>query len=374
MAKTWDLTIGIDASRATTSQQTGTERYSRRIIDAVLEIGSAHRFRLYVNAGQALRIPMRAGDTQRLIPFPRLWTHARLSTELLLNPVDRLFVPAHVIPPVHPAGSVVTIHDLGYLYEPDAHRSGSRRYLDLSTRWSVRAASRVIAISTATRNDLINYYGVDERKIQVIHHGVDEQFRRPAPEEIAQAKRRLDLPEQYILHVGTLQPRKNIGRLVQAFNRIAADLPELRLILAGKPGWLFSGIEQVIQSSPFGRRIEIRGHMPDQDLPAVYAGASALAFPSLYEGFGLPALEAMACGTPTLVSDRGALPEIAGDAAQIVDPLDVGAIAAGLRAVLSSSGRERRIEAGLRQVAKFTWRMAGKQTLELIERADQELR
>jgi hypothetical protein len=149
------LTIGIDASRAAIAHKTGTERYSQRILAELLDQGTDFRFRLYLNQARPLDLPQRAGTEQRPIPFPRLWTHVRLSAELVTHSVDVLFIPAHVVPPVHPAATVVTIHDLGYLYEPQAHTAASRRYLDWSTRWSVRAARQVIAISEATRSDLI---------------------------------------------------------------------------------------------------------------------------------------------------------------------------------------------------------------------------
>ncbi|HEU5423345.1 MAG TPA: glycosyltransferase family 1 protein, partial [Nitrolancea sp.] len=289
MAEARALTVGIDASRATIAQKTGTERYSARILEAVLALGTRHRFRLYLNARQPLPLALRAGDRQRLIPFPRLWTHARLSAELAGHPPDALFVPAHVVPLVHPRASGVTIHDLGYLYEPEAHPVARRLALDLTTRWSARAAARVIAISGATRDDLVRRYGVPAEKITVIHHGVDGAFQPPAEAEVARVRERYQLPARYLLSVGTLQPRKNLARLIAAFERLAAEDEELGLILAGKTGWLAGTIEAALTASPARARITLTGHVPDADLPALYGGAAAFAFPSLYEGFGMPA-------------------------------------------------------------------------------------
>ncbi|MDI3340197.1 MAG: glycosyltransferase family 1 protein [Sphaerobacter sp.] len=369
MADLGPLTIGIDASRATTPRATGTERYSRRIIEAVTAAGPQHRYRLYLNAAAPVALCVPPTTEQRLIPFPRLWTHLRLSAELARHRVDALFVPAHVIPPVHPRASVVTIHDLGYRYEPEAHTPAARRYLDWSTRWSVRVAARVIAISATTRDDLIRHYGVPAEKIRVIPHGIEPGFTPQPPDVVARWLDELGLRRPYVLFVGTLQPRKNLARLIAAFDRLADDRPELRLVLAGKRGWLAEEIDAALARSPHRDRIDLPGHVPDAALPALYGGAAAFALPSLYEGFGLPVVEAMDSGTQVVVSDRGALPEVGGEAAIVVDPRDPAAIAAGLARALDPAERERRVAAGLAHAARFRWDAAGRATLAAIEEA-----
>jgi glycosyltransferase involved in cell wall biosynthesis len=365
------LTIGIDSSRASSERPSGTERYSRRIIEELLDQGADQRFRLYLNQRQPLSLPQRASTEQRLIPFPRLWTHVRLSRELALHPVDVLFIPAHVVPPVHPRATVVTIHDLGYLHEPDAHTDWSRRYLDWSTRWSVRAACHVIAISEATKNDLIERYGVPAERISVVYHGIDERFRPADAAEIARARGGLGLRahERFILFVGTLQPRKNLVRLIEAFESIADDEPDLKLVLAGRRGWKTDEFDHTLATSRHRTRILLPGHVPDADLPALYSSATAVALISLYEGFGLPALEAMACGAPVLVSDRGSLPEVTDDAAIVVDPVDVRAISAGLRILLTPADRNRRVARGRQHASRFTWHQSGRDTLEILMNA-----
>ncbi len=360
------LTIGIDASRAGTERQTGTERYSRRIIQEIIDLGVGHDYRLYLNQTSPLPLVQRASVEQRMIPFPRAWTHLRLSSELATNPVDALFIPAHVVPPVHPAATVVTIHDLGYLHEPDTHTAASRRYLDWSTRWSTRAANRVIAISNSTKRDLVDHYHVDPSKITVIHHGVDEQFVPASLAAITRARRNIGVDGPFLLHVGTIQPRKNLVRLVAAFDAIAADNQQLCLVLAGRRGWKTEEIDRAILDAKHRERIVLPGHVPDKDLPALMSTAIAVTLPSLYEGFGLPVLEAMACGTPVLISNRGALPEVAGGAAVIVDPTSVARIIAGLHDVLSDDARARRIECGFQRAAQFTWKRAAEKTLETI--------
>jgi glycosyltransferase involved in cell wall biosynthesis len=360
------LTIGIDASRAAAARKTGTERYSQRIIAELLDQGADYRFRLYLNQRRPLDLPQRADTAQRPIPFPRLWTHLRLSAELAAHPVDVLFVPAHVVPPIHPAATVVTIHDLGYLYEPQAHTDSSRLYLDWSTRWSVRAARQVIAISEATKADLIAHYHVPPERIAVVYHGIDEQFRPARPNDVERVRRVVGVHGRFILFVGTLQPRKNLVRLIEAFDTIADADPEISLVLAGGRGWKMDEIDRAITASRHRARILLPGHVPDPDLPALYSGAAALALPSLYEGFGLPALEAMACGTPVLVSNRGSLPEIGANAAVIVDPLDAASIASGLRQVLDAVIRPQLVELGKQRAAQFRWSTAGRDTLEIL--------
>ena len=363
------LTIGIDASRSTTERRTGTERYSQRIIAELVDQDPDSHFRLYLNRRRPLDLPQRANTEQRPIPFPRLWTHVRLSAELLAHPVDVLFVPAHVVPPIHPAATFVTIHDLGYLYEPQAHTDSSRRYLDWSTRWSVRAARRVIAISEATKSDLIEHYHVPPERIAVVYHGIDEQLGPAEHDAVIRVRELIGVPGRFILFVGTLQPRKNLVRLVEAFGTVADEDPEISLVLAGGRGWKMDEIDQAIDASRHRNRIVLPGYVSDSDLLALYSAASALALPSLYEGFGLPALEAMACGTPVLVSNRGSLPEIVDDAAVVVEALDSTAIAAGLRQVLDPMLRPHLVELGKLRAAKFRWTTAGRDTLEILVNA-----
>ncbi len=363
---TQTITIGIDASRAAVERQTGTERYSRRIIQELLDLGLDQRFRLYLNQRGPIPLRQRATTEQRPIPWPRLWTHVRLSAELALHPVNALFIPAHVVPPIHPRATVVTIHDLGYLHEPGSHTNRARAYLDWSTRWSVRAASSVIAISETTRADLINHYRVSERKVTVIYHGIDERFTPANDERKSGMRKALDIYGPYILFVGTIQPRKNLVRLVQAFDEIAKENPTIHLVMAGKMGWMTSEIENAVGQSSFTERIHLPGHVDDEDLPALYSAADVITLPSLYEGFGLPALEAMACGVPVVVSNRGSLPEVTGDASILVEPTEVSSLIQGLREGLNPATRQQRIDHGLRHVAQFTWQRSGKQTLETI--------
>jgi glycosyltransferase involved in cell wall biosynthesis len=362
--------IGIDASRAVIAQRTGTEAYSLHLIRALLALPAAHRFRLYLNAAPAPGLfPAAARCELRAIPFPRLWTHLRLSAEMLLHPPGVLLVPSHVLPLVHPRRSVVTVHDLGHHYYPDAHTASQRRYLEWSARFHVRTAAHLLADSQATREDLVRIYGADPARITVAYLGVDPTLHRVEdPSIIARVRHRYGIPGPYLLYVGTIQPRKNLARLVEAFARLPGDAGELTLVLAGKEGWLCQEIWDRVHELGLQERVILTGFVDGADLPALYSGASLLVMPSLYEGFCLPVLEAMACGTPVACSNVSSLPEVAGEAALFFDPHDMEGMAATVvRALGDSWLRRTLVERGLEQARSFTWERCARTVLEVLE-------
>lgn len=389
--------IGIDASRIAVAERTGTERYSYELIAALARIDRRQRYTLYTNGLPAALPPLGPNFALRSLPLRRLWTHARLGPELARRPPDVLFVPSHVIPLLHPAESVVTIHDLGYLAFPESHTARRRLELHLTTRWSLRAARRVIAISQATRDDLVRHYGADPAKIRVVHHGLSAGFRPASLEQIAATKARYAIDRPYFLYVGTIQPRKNLARLIEGFGLLGAGgrgaggeagaggayairpgesspapqtpapSPQPLLVIAGRRGWLSAPIERRAAELGVAERVRFVGYVPDADLPALLSGALAFVFPSLYEGFGMPVLEALACGAPVLTSRTSALPEVAGDAAQLVDPLDTAAIAAGMARLASDADLRADLRArGLARAAAFTWERCARETLGVL--------
>jgi glycosyltransferase involved in cell wall biosynthesis len=362
------MQIGIDASRATLARRTGTESYARRLIQALLEAGapSGHAFTLYFRDQPPpglFAAPAQVPVSPRVMPFPRLWTHARLSWELLARSRPAvLFVPAHVLPLAHPLPSVVTVHDLGYRHFPGAHPLRQRLYLEWSTRFSARAATHVLADSEATRRDLVRIYGLSPDKITVVYPGYDETLHRVDP---APVRAQYGLPEDYFLHVGTLQPRKNLLRLIEAVVQVPAPVC---LVLAGRPGWLSAPI--LAQARAHADRVRLLDYLPDEALAGLYSGARALVFPSLFEGFGFPVLEAMACGTPVICSNTSSLPEVAGEAALLIDPLDTPALTSAMVQVQADSAlRAALAERGLAQVRKFSWARAAREALAVLEEA-----
>ncbi len=376
------MLIGIDASRAVTARRTGTETYSLHLIRALLALGEKHRFRLYFNRPPPVGL-FPDGAELRVIPFPRLWTHLRLSWEMAVRPPDLLFVPAHVLPLVHPRRSVVTVHDLGYHYYPQAHTLFQNLYLRWSTRYNARAAARILADSEATRQDLIRYYNTPPDKIVVVYPGRDESLAPVSdPAILAAVRARYGLPGPYLLYVGTLHPRKNLGFLIAAFasnlyspsSDLRSLFADLSLVLAGQKGWMYDDIFAQVRRLGLEQRVLFPGYVPDADLPALLSGALAFVFPSLHEGFGFPVLEAMACGTPVICSAASSLPEVAGDAALLVNPREVEDLTEALAQIVADEGLRRDLVArGFRQVQKFSWRHSAGQTLAVLEEAGRGL-
>ncbi len=301
-------------------------------------------WRLLVAAGQALRVPFNA-----LVPDARLF-HA----------TEHLLLPLRGIP------TLLTVHDLFFRHYPDYHKPLNRWYLNLTLKMYCERATHLIAVSEYTRQDVLRSYGLPPDKVRVIYEAAAPAFHPQTPEAVARVRARYGLPERYILAVSTIEPRKNYTRLLQAFERLHAEGLSEALVIVGRKGWLFEAFFHALELSPARQAVRFPGYVLDDDLPALYAGAQAFAFPSLAEGFGLPLLEAMACGTPSVASNVTSLPEIGGDAAVLVDPLDVEAIYTGLRRVLTDAAlREALRERGLRRAAQFSWERAARETLAL---------
>jgi glycosyltransferase involved in cell wall biosynthesis len=356
------MRIAIDASRSTVARVTGTERYAVEMIRALIRLNTAHDLTLYFRDTPSPDLfPSSERVTQKAIPYSRAWTHLRFAAELWRDRPDLTWVPAHTLPLLFPGRAAVTIHDLGYKFFPQAHPALQRFYLDWTTRYSAARASIVLADSQATADDLTRFYGTSSAKIRVVYPGVDA----PPINNIAAVRKKYGLPERYFLFLGTLQPRKNIERIVQAYQRwreMSKDVPT-RLVLAGGQGWLYDpawtqGVDGVI----------LPGYIDDDDKGALYAGALALIFPSLYEGFGFPVLEAMHCGTPVICSNTSSLPELAGEAALLVDPLSVEGIASAMQRMAEDEILSRAFcEKGLVQARKFTWDAAARAVLEAFD-------
>ena len=367
------FTLGIDASRAARAQRTGTETYSLELIKELAKLATPQRrFRLYTpHPPQHADWPDSAYVETRVMPWPRLWTHMRLAAELQRHPPAALFVPAHVLPLHCPVPGVVTVHDLGYVHYPEALRRFDRWYLDWTTRRHTRVARRLIADSQATKNDLINFYGARPDQIQVVYLGRDERLARVHdPQTIAAAKAKYSITGNYLLYLGTLQPRKNLVRLVDAFSLAVASQPDeaLQLVIAGQQGWLYADIFAQVQRLGLSERVIFPGYVPVEDKAVLLSGALAYVFPSLYEGFGLPVLEAMACGAPVLTSNVSSLPEVAGPAAVLVDPHKTDQIANKLIELVTQPDLRRHLsQQGYRQIQLFSWSKAAAEVLDVLE-------
>ena len=374
------MLIGIDASRALRASRTGTERYAVEIISHLLHLpdATAYQWRLYLDTTPpptflpAAQQKQLSGQVEFcVLPRQRLWTHIALAREVSRRPPDVLFVPAHVLPWLVPARrlppSVVTIHDLGYHAFPQAHSPFQRFYLPWSTRWNARMASHIIAVSQATATDIQRYYTTAAQKITVIHEATSwPQMTWAAP----LVRKQYALPAHYALYVGTLQPRKNLVRLIHAYHRLnQRQTLEWDLVLAGAGGLGSGALRKLVADLRLQDRVHFLGYVADEALAALYYGARLFCFPSLFEGFGLPVLEAQRHGVPVMTANNSALPEIAGDAALLVDPTDVEAIAdAMLQLSQDEPLRQRLIAAGYENVKRFSWEKAARETLAVLEK------
>ena len=369
-AKLWAVLIGVDASRVTRPNRTGTENYSLHVLRQLLAQDQRNAYRLYLSRPLVDGLlPCGPRTSSRLIQLPRLWTQVGLSTEMLVSPPDVLFVPSHVLPLVTPSRSVVVVYDVGHRYFPRAHLLTEWLYVEWAIRRHVRIATRLLTISEATRRDLVRLYGADPARVAVAYPAVEERFTPATAAEIAAVRARHGLGEHYVLHLGTIKPRKNLPRLIQAF--ASASLPpDTQLALGGTTTFGGTALERAIARAGIAHRVRRLDYVPDADLPALYSGAACVAIVSLYEGFGMPALEALACGAPLVASNRGSLPEIVSDAALVVDPLAVRSIAAGLeRAVGDATLRAVLRTEGPRRAATFDWASAARVTRQVLEQA-----
>jgi glycosyltransferase involved in cell wall biosynthesis len=281
---------------------------------------------------------------------------AHVGFDRLLPGTALFHATEHLLLPLRGMPTVLTVHDLIFRHLPEHHKRLNRWYLNLTLPLFCRRATHIIAISETTRRDLLATYQLPSEKVTVIYEAASPHFRPQPADTVARVRARYGLPEHYLLFVGTIEPRKNLTRLLAAFETIHAEGHSEGLVIVGRRGWLCGDFFEALERSPVRRAVILPGYVADTDLPALYAGAQALALPSLYEGFGLPVVEAMACGTPVVCSNTSALDEIAGDASVAVDPHDVDSIVAGLDRVLTDSVLSNTLVAkGIERAASFSW-------------------
>ncbi|MBI4066592.1 glycosyltransferase family 4 protein [Candidatus Gottesmanbacteria bacterium] len=357
------MIIAIDGYEANVQNRVGIGRYAYEILRHVSEIATSNVFRVYLPNVLLPDMPEGTDRWKYRIAGPqKLWTFVGLPLALTLDQsrTDVVFSPTHYVPRWISTPRVMAIMDLSYLEYPHMFRPRDLHQLIHWTGYSVRHARAILTISQFSKRAIINAYGVPERRIVVTYPGLTMPVTQTKGKDLG----------DYILSVGTLQPRKNFARLVEAFSRIASKYPDLTLVIVGKKGWLFEEILAAPKKHGVAQRVKFLDFVSDSDLSALYKNAKAFALPSLYEGFGLPVLEAMSFGTPVVVSDTSSLPEIAGEAGIYVDPESVESIADGLTKALSETGdaAKKRTVVARKQVEKFTWEKAAKQTLEVLEK------
>jgi len=361
--------IGIDASRSNTAQRTGTEYYSFEIIKEILKFKrEGVLFRLYSKTPLDY-IERDDGVENKVMSFPKLWSQIRLSFEIFRNPPSVLFVPAHTIPLYHGKKTVVTLHDVGFKYFPELYTPLERYYHNWCMKFSLKHAKEIIAISEATKEDLIKLYEADPKKITVIYHGYDKEkyFLKKEKSE------KLEKISPYIYFIGRLEAKKNITTLVKAFAILKQDEQiKHKLVLAGRPGYMYEEIKELINSLDPKIKSDIveLGYVSDEDAPMYMRNADIFAFPSNFEGFGMPLVEAMASGVPVVASDTTSIPEVVAGAGLLHNVHDPKELAEKLGILINNPQEYKKFqELGLDRASCFNWDDAAKKTLEVIERA-----
>ncbi|QQG43103.1 MAG: glycosyltransferase family 4 protein [Candidatus Daviesbacteria bacterium] len=394
------MVAGFDGSRAFVKNRTGTENYSYQLLKNLAKIDQKNQYVVYLRPGNEVKEKWPSNFEFKVLNYPRLWTQIGLAKQTFQDKLDVLFVPAHTLPIVRRPGlkTVVTVHDLGSEFLPKTHQIKQRLYLSFMQQVQLKGATKLIAVSKATKNDLVQKIGLDPKKIEVVYEGFDKNLFKPVKNlsratypELYRRKSRDDAlvnslkqfglrPKEYFLFVGTIQPRKNLERLIKAFGLIARrpvatqprSAPPLttRLVLVGSKGWLSEEIYELPRKLGIEKQVKFLGRVDDEDLPALYSGAIALVFPSLFEGFGLPILEAQACQVPVITSNLSSMPEVAGPPASggaiLVDPYSEKEIANAMIKVINPKVRADLIKKGLQNLKRFSWEKCARETLKVL--------
>jgi glycosyltransferase involved in cell wall biosynthesis len=369
------LHIAIDA-HSVGAQLAGNETYAVNLIEALAEIDQSNRYTLYVTKQSAAdRFKNRWANfkVKRTLPHtPLVRIPVTLSAELRRNPVDVLHVQ-YTAPPLAPCAVVATIHDLAFEHLPETFNRRSWMQLRLTVRNTARRAAHIITVSEYSRQDLIKTYGIEPERISVTHEAAPPGFTPVANEtNLRRIRATYGIERDYILALGSIQPRKNLVRLINAYSSLWKERRNLatpQLVIAGKRGWLEGDTMRAAELSAAAHDIRFIGYVVEADLPELFSGAMCFAYPSYFEGFGLPVLEAMQCGAPVIAGNRTSLPEVAGDAALLVDPFDETVIADALRTLIEDPDRrdDLRIK-GIERAKQFSWQQTARLTLQAYER------
>ncbi|MBC7251161.1 MAG: glycosyltransferase family 4 protein [Anaerolineae bacterium] len=369
------MAIYVDISAAVHGRA-GLGRYAANLARALVDV-AADRFAFFYNRARDTHLPpgvehiparsVRAGyKPWRMAVW--LGQLARLGFNSLVPDAELFHATEHLLLPLRGVPTVLTVHDLIFHLFPEHHKPLNYWYLNLALPLYCRRATAIIAVSEATKRDLVRCWGLDPARITVVHEAADPRFRPASPEAIATVRQRYGLPPRFLVTVGVIEPRKNLSRLLDALDILRHD-EDIHLVIVGGKGWLTADFFRKLESFPHRRAVILTGYIPDEDLPAVYSAATLCVQPSLYEGFGLPVLEAMACGTPVVCSRAASFPEVGQDAARYFDPTDAAEMAAAIRAVwrdeeLRAEMRRR----GLAQAALFSWARTARETMTVYER------
>jgi glycosyltransferase involved in cell wall biosynthesis len=371
------MLIGIDGNEGNVAERVGVNQYTFELISAIAKLqgewGSKHRVIVYLKNKPGKDWPKATGNfSYKVIPSGGAWIIKKLFPSLLTDKPkpDLFFSPSHYIPPFVPISRVCSIMDLGYLEFSGQFRKYDFWQLSLWTAYSIFASKAVIAISNSTREDIVRHYPFASKKVFVTHLAYDKtKFNtKVAPNDVRRVKNRYSIVSDYILYLSTLKPSKNVEGLLEAYAKIGTDLP---LVIAGKKGWLFEPIFAKVKKLNLEKKVIFTDFIPEEDKAPLIAGAKLYVLPSFWEGFGLDVLNAMAVGTPVVVSAVGSLPEVVGKAGILVDPANTDSIRQGIEKVLFAPASEynRWVRQGLTRAKDFSWEKTARQTLAVLEAA-----
>ena len=372
--------IYLDISAAVHARA-GLGRYAENLARALAQ-EQPERFALFHNLGGDVSAShLNLDETlaalpRRTVPYGyKPWRTAVLLGQLtglgfnrLVPQADLFHATEHLLLPLCGVPTVLTVHDLIFKLFPEYHKKLNYWYLNWAMPLYCRRATKIVAVSAHTRQDLIAQYDLDPAKIVVVHEAAAAHFREPTVDEITAVRQKYNLPSQFLIHLSTIEPRKNLPRLLEAFQRLRGQFPDLHLILVGAKGWLYDDFFAQIERERLGAVVRALGWVPDEDLPAVLAAASLAVQPSLYEGFGLPLLEHMASGQVVAASYASSFPEIGGNAAAYFDPTDVDEITAVVRHLLTQPDEyQQRRQLGLARAQQFSWRKTAQETIAIYD-------
>lgn len=365
-------TLAIDYTPAY-EQGGGIGRYVRELVGALADVDTSNQYRLFVSGAAPHTLPSPPGPnftwaSTRISPrwMARLWYRAMLPlpVEVFTGSISLYHATDFVLPPARPQTvRLLTVHDLSFVRVPETASPRLKAYLDVVVPRSLKQADHILADSQATKDDIVELYGVDPTRITPLLSGVNSRFQPQQQDQIETVRHKYGLGgKPFILSVGTVQPRKNYARLVYALKALLDRQLDVSLVISGGKGWLEDSLYTAIRDTHMQDDVHLIGFADEDDLPALYSAANCFAFPSLYEGFGLPVLEAMACETPVITSNVSSLPEVAGDAAILVDPHDVEDITEALYRLLTDNAlRDQLVQRGRVRAAHFTWKRSALQ-------------
>jgi glycosyltransferase involved in cell wall biosynthesis len=375
MDKEHAMRIGIDATPLP-SDPGGAGNYIVQLVRALLASPGEHHFVIFIQRGRLRWFDgTRSPSVEWVVTADRppalrlLWEQTALPWLARHYRLDILHSLHYTRPFILPCASVVTFHDLTFVLFPELHTPLKRRFFPLMMRFSARRSAALLANSESTRQDAMRLLGIPAEKIFLTPLGIGAEFRPlDDPQVLQHCREQYHLPGQFILYVGTLEPRKNLPLLLRAYARLPQRLEVIPLVIAGQPGWMIQDIFRQIEALGIQDRVQFTGYIPAQDLPIVYNLAQVFVYPSLYEGFGFPPLEAMACGTPTITTAVSAMLEQIGDGALLVPPQDEAALAETILKVLDDPKLQQELSArGYRQAARFTWSQTAQATLRVYQ-------